>query len=98
MYANHSKIKADLEKLVQHSGVKLAILADEKGFPLSSTCETSEAEKFSALLTSLKQRINLVLQELGLGVANHVQFHTASQELLITTTDASNLIVVRKKE
>ena len=98
MFANQAKIKSNLERLNQLSGVEFAVLTDETGFPISSTGTIIQAEKYSALLTSLKQRINSVLKELGLEGVTQVKLKTPTKELLITASNESNLIVVRKKE
>ena len=96
MATKEDKIRSVLQNIGKLSGVESVVLADENGFPLSSTITTQSAETISALITSLKGKISLVLKELDLDEIQTVTLKTSTREIIVTPYNSSTLVVIRK--
>lgn len=96
MAIQEEKIKEILAGLTKYKGVESVVLADDSGFPLSSTIETNKAEIISALVTSLIGKVNKILTELELSSLKVLVIKTEDREILVTPQEGTNLVVVRK--
>ncbi len=89
-------IRRILSDLKKYEGVEYVVLADDAGFPLSSTIEPAKAEVISALVTSMLGKVNSILKELNLSRAKVLVIRTDDREILVTPHEGANLVVVRK--
>ncbi|MCD6484855.1 MAG: roadblock/LC7 domain-containing protein [Candidatus Odinarchaeota archaeon] len=89
-------IKRILSGLAKYEGVESVVLADDTGFPLSSTISPKKAETISALVTSLIGKVKSILEELELSSLKVLVMRTADREILVTPQEGANLVVVRK--
>jgi len=90
------KIKQILAGLTKYKGVESVVLADDSGFPLSSTIDINKAEIISALVTSLIGKVKSILSELELSSLKVLVIKTEDREILVTPQEGANLVVVRK--
>ncbi|MGQ4915541.1 MAG: roadblock/LC7 domain-containing protein [Candidatus Asgardarchaeia archaeon] len=96
MPVQEEKIKQILAGLTKYKGVESVVLADDSGFPLSSTIDINKAEIISALVTSLIGKVKSILSELELSSLKVLVIKTEDREILVTPQEGANLVVVRK--
>ncbi|MHA2059275.1 MAG: roadblock/LC7 domain-containing protein [Candidatus Ranarchaeia archaeon] len=96
MSTREAKVREHLIKIGKHEGVECVVLADESGFPLSSTISPEKAETISALTTSLLGKVHVILKELNIEGLQAFTIKAANKEILVTPFQDTTLVVVRK--
>ncbi len=96
MSTREAKVREHLMKIGKHEGVESVVLADEAGFPLSSTISPEKAETISALTTSLLGKVNIILKELNITGLQAFTIKSTNKEILVTPFQDTTLVVVRR--
>ncbi|MHA1713548.1 MAG: roadblock/LC7 domain-containing protein [Candidatus Ranarchaeia archaeon] len=98
MATKEDKLRSFLQNISKLSGVESAVLADEHGFPLSATTHQTQAENISALICSLKAKIDVALKELELDDLKEITLKTKTREILVTSHNSATLVVIRNTD